>query len=125
MHGRRRGPEEPASAGTRRRGNSTGWRMRFSRGRIRRGATATADKDAAAAAPQAESASAPPPAKPASGEASVRQQNKGGQQPQPPSGEATGGRQPQGDQKSPPPPAQVISLSAMKEMSIPALTSIA
>ena len=88
-------------------------------------ATATADKDAAAAAPQAENASAPPPAKPASGEPSGRQQNKGGQQPQPPSGEAAGGRQPQGDQKSPPPPAQVISLSAMKEMSISALTKIA
>jgi transcription termination factor Rho len=61
---------------------------------------------------------------PASAEAAAGRQGgeRGGERPQPASGEAAGRQQPPQGEK---PPAQTISLSAMKEMSISALTKIA
>ncbi len=97
-------------------------------------ATAAPDKDAPAAAENAagrpaHDAAPPRQAKGGDGQAQARQA-----QPQPTSAEASAGRL--GEQQKPastdasggrqaPPPAQVISLSAMKEMSISALTKIA
>jgi transcription termination factor Rho len=78
------------------------------------GGVATATQPPTDAAPAAKTEAPAPAPKPAAAEPAAR----------PAAAEASAGRQQTGEGKQPP-PAQVISLSAMKEMSISALTKIA